>query len=182
MVKHLYSLIYIWTIINYLRFFTRIITDMLSELYMYSLRNIHNTLKAVTFSTVVNITLGYQTVIFRFTSSDKPWDLRTFQPEKNQFSLKRLYSSLPPVLKCTASYWHEFQLGSVCKISSFMDFVVRSGETPEWLNVLPHVGILQPKSAAVVQNESFCWRMFRCMWYITMLFLRCHFCRLFVMK
>lgn len=32
---------------------------MLSELYMYSLRNIHNTLKAVTFSTVVNITLGY---------------------------------------------------------------------------------------------------------------------------
>jgi len=45
---------------------------MLSELYMYRLRNIHNTLKAVTFSTVVNITLGYQTVIFRFTSSDKP--------------------------------------------------------------------------------------------------------------
>lgn len=98
---------------------------------MYSLRNIHNTLKAVTFSTVVNITLGYQTVIFRFTSSDKPWDLRTFQPEKNQLSLKRLYSSLPPVLKSTASYWHEFQLGSVCKISSFTDFVVRSGETPE---------------------------------------------------
>lgn len=76
---------------------------MLSELYMYSLRNIHNTLKAVTFSTVVNITLGYQTVIFRFTSSDKPWDLCTFQPEKNQFSLKQLHSSLPPVLKCTAS-------------------------------------------------------------------------------
>lgn len=77
---------------------------MLSELYMYSLRNIHNTLKAVTFSTVVNITLGYQTVIFRFTSSDKPWDLRTFQPEENQFSLKQLHSSLPLVFKCTALY------------------------------------------------------------------------------
>lgn len=77
---------------------------MLSELYMYSLRNIHNTLKAVTFSTVVNITLGYQTVIFRFTSSDKPRDLRTFQPEENQFSLKQLHSSLPPVFKCTALY------------------------------------------------------------------------------
>lgn len=103
---------------------------MLSELYMYSLRNIHNTLKAVTFSTVVNITLGYQTVIFRFTSSDKPWDLRTFQPEKNQSSLKELHSSLPPMLKCTASYELEFQFWSVCKISSAMNFVVRSGETP----------------------------------------------------
>lgn len=81
---------------------------MLSELYMYSLGNIHNTLKAVTFSTVVNITLGYQTVIFWFTTSDKAWDLRTFQPEKNQFSLKQLHSSLPPVLKCTASYWLGF--------------------------------------------------------------------------
>lgn len=161
MVKHLYSLFYIWTIINYIHFFTRIITDMLSELYMYSLRNIHNTLKAVTFGTVVNITLGYQTVIFRFTSSDKPRDLRTFQPEKNQFSLKQLHSRLPPSLTCPASRWLEFQFGSVCKTSSVTGFIVRSGETPEWLNVLPHVGILQPKSAAVVLNGSFCCRICR---------------------
>lgn len=71
---------------------------------MYSLRNIHNTLKAVTFSTVVNITLGYQTVIFRFTSSGKPWNLHTFQPEENQFSLKQLHSSLPLVFEHTALY------------------------------------------------------------------------------
>lgn len=101
---------------------------MLSELYMYSLRNIHNTLKAVTFSTVVNITLGYQTVIFRFTSSDQPRDLRTFQPEENQFSLKQLHSSLPPMFKRTALYQLGSQFGSVCKIASAMGFEIGLGK------------------------------------------------------